>query len=95
MQKNYWKPSNFEEDSCDTEGVLCVETNSNDDLIKQERNISPKESVTEPNLYIIKYEETEPVVEQVIDLQISKEESSDYNDNNFDQSISVYKNLRW
>lgn len=92
LQKNYWDSVNFaEEDSCDPDESVSVETQASSDLIKQEQSVSPRESGTEHDMYIIKYEETEPTEPsvQVIDLQISKDESSDYNDNNFDQSNSV------
>lgn len=57
------------------------------DLIKQERSDSPRDTTLEPVLdIVVKCDKTEPFSE-VIDMQICKLESSDFND---DQSNFFY-----
>lgn len=51
-----------------------VEITSGADLIEHEPSL-------EPDLYVVKCEETEPS-SQMIELEITKEDNSDYNDDN-------------
>lgn len=79
-QKNYLKSIGFVEHDENVYDKTAI--NPSDDLIKQERSISPIETLEETEVHIVKSEEIETAV-QVIDLQIGKENTTD--DDSYDQ----------
>lgn len=82
LQKDYWNLHKLvENDSCGDHDET-VETDSCSDLIKHEQSGSATDASLEPpDLIIVKCEDTEPPLE-VIDVQISRDESFDCNDDN-------------
>lgn len=87
IQKGYW--NSFEKECRDADDGVGNETNS--DLLKEERGgHTEKEGALEPDLNIVKFEE--PPLE-VFDIQISKDESSDYNDANCCDRSNFFLNI--
>lgn len=73
--------------------IGCIGTDiiKSSELIKQERCESPREPTVEPDLYIIKYEEPEPILD-VIDFQVNKQSSNNIDDYiSYDQSNTPLK----
>lgn len=74
LQKNYW--DSIEVVSDEPDETVCVDSNSCSDAIKREQHDSLNNVAN-----VVKYEEMEPTVE-VIDIQISQDNNSEYNDDN-------------